>query len=98
VAKTLRSRCLETDSIVMRSLHDVHEMNAYGAGYVCLFVRPSARMIQLRNRWTDLDEIWYGRHAIGDYPKIVLLNFLQSVIPTWRTNELQFTWRLVTGT
>jgi hypothetical protein len=34
-------------------------------------------MIQFENRWTDLDEIWYGLYAIGDYPKIVLLNFLQ---------------------
>jgi hypothetical protein len=32
----------------------------------------------------DLDEIWYGCYATGDYPKIVLLNFLQPVIPTWR--------------
>jgi hypothetical protein len=29
-------------------------------------------MIQLENRWPDLDEIWYGLYAIGDYPKIVL--------------------------
>jgi hypothetical protein len=56
----------------MRSLHDVHETNACRAGHVCL----SVRMIQLESRWTDLDEIWYGRHAIGDYPKIVLYNFL----------------------
>jgi hypothetical protein len=24
-------------------------------------------MIQLENCWTDLDEIWSGRYAIGDY-------------------------------
>jgi hypothetical protein len=30
--------------VIMRSLHDVHEMNAYGAGYVCLSVRPSVGM------------------------------------------------------
>jgi hypothetical protein len=35
-------------------------------------------MIQLKNRWTDEDETWYGRYAIGDYPKIVLFNSLQS--------------------
>jgi hypothetical protein len=35
---------------------------------VCL----SVRIIQLKNCWTDLDEIWYERCAIGDYPKIVL--------------------------
>jgi hypothetical protein len=39
-------------------------------------------MIQLDNRWTDLDEIWYGRYAIGDDPKINF-NFIQQVIPTW---------------
>jgi hypothetical protein len=59
--------------VIMRSLHDAHEMNAYRAGHVCL----SVRMIQLDNRWTDVDEIWYGRYATGDYPKIVLFNFLQ---------------------
>jgi hypothetical protein len=51
---------------------------------ICL----SVCMIQLGNRWTDLDEIWYGCYALGAYPKIVLFNFLQSVVPTWRTNEL----------
>jgi hypothetical protein len=66
----------------MRSLHDVHEMNAYRARHVYV------RMIQLKDRWTDLDEIWYGRYAIGDYPKIVLYNFLQSVMPAWPANEL----------
>jgi hypothetical protein len=54
----------------MRSLHDVHEMNAHRSGHL------SVRMIQLENRWTDLDEIWYGRYATGDYLKIVLLNSL----------------------
>jgi hypothetical protein len=38
----------------MRSLRDVHEMKAHTAGHVCL----SVRMIQLDNRWTDLDKIW----------------------------------------
>jgi hypothetical protein len=32
-------------------------------------------MIQIENRWTDLDNIWYGRNAIGYYPKIVLYNY-----------------------
>jgi hypothetical protein len=59
----------------MRSLQDVHEMNAYVAGHVCLSVRLSVSMVQLEKTWTDLDEIWYGRYAIGDYPKIVLYNF-----------------------
>jgi hypothetical protein len=66
--------------IIVHSLHNVHEMNAYRAGQVCV----SVHMIQQ----TDLDEIWYGRYAIGEYPKILLLNFLQSVIPTWWTNKL----------
>jgi hypothetical protein len=29
-------------------------------------------MIQLENRWKDLDEIWHGLCAIGDSPKIIL--------------------------
>jgi hypothetical protein len=44
--------------LILRSLHDVHEMNTSRADHVCL----SVRMIQLENRWTDLDEIWYGRN------------------------------------
>jgi hypothetical protein len=66
----------------IRSLHNVHEINTHRAGNVCL----SVRMIQLENRWTDLDENWYGRYAIGRYP--LTPNFLQSTIQTWRTNEL----------
>jgi hypothetical protein len=38
-------------------------------GWSCL----SVRTIQL-NRWTDLDETWYGRYAIRVYSKIVFLN------------------------
>jgi hypothetical protein len=33
-----------------------------------------------------LDEIWYG--LIGDYPKIILFDYLLSVIPTWQANQL----------
>jgi hypothetical protein len=62
---------------------NVHKMKAYRASHVCL----SVRMIQLENRCTDLDEIWYGHYVTRDYPKIILFNFLQSVIPTWRTNK-----------
>jgi hypothetical protein len=68
----------------MRSMHYVHKINLYMAGYICL----SVHMIQLDNRWTDLDEIWYGRYTIGIYPKIVLFNLLHSIILTWRTNKL----------
>jgi hypothetical protein len=39
-------------------------------------------MIQLKNRWTDLDGIWFGRYVIEDYPERMLYNFLQTVIPT----------------
>jgi hypothetical protein len=31
-------------------------------------VCPSVRMIELENRWTDLDEIWYELYAIRGYP------------------------------
>jgi hypothetical protein len=67
----------------MHSLNDVHEMNAYRTGHVCL----SICMIQLKNHWTELDGIRYRRYAIGDYHKIVLYNFQQSVIPTWRGEQ-----------
>jgi hypothetical protein len=60
--------------VIMRSLHDVHKINSYRAGHVCL----SVRMIRQENRLTDLDEIWYGRYAIVVCPKIVFPNVLQS--------------------
>jgi hypothetical protein len=72
----------------MSSLHEVHGINAYTAGHVCLSVRPYIRMIQLENHWTYLDKIWYGVCAIGEYRKIVLFNFLQSLITKWRTKKL----------
>lgn len=63
----------------MHFLHDVHEMNACrSAMSVRPCIRISVLMIQLQNHWTDLDEIWYGLYIIGVYPKIVVLNFLQS--------------------
>jgi hypothetical protein len=58
------------------SFHDVHKMNAYRAGHASL----SVCVIQLDSRYTDSKEIWYGRHAIGNYSKTVIYNFLQSVI------------------
>jgi hypothetical protein len=70
--------------VIVRYLHDVHEMNAHRAGRVCL----SAHIFQLKNRWKDLNETSHGRYATGIYPKIALSDFLQSVIPTWRTNKL----------
>jgi hypothetical protein len=47
--------------VVMHSLHDVHEVNAYRAVHVCL----SICIIQLENRWTDLDEIWLDIMPLG---------------------------------
>jgi peptidoglycan biosynthesis protein MviN/MurJ (putative lipid II flippase) len=38
-------------TFIMRSLHEVHEMNAYSF-YQCL----SVCMIQLENHWTDMGE------------------------------------------
>jgi hypothetical protein len=53
----------------MRSLHDVHEMNAYKADCACL----SVRMIKLENRWMYLDEILYVRCATGSTLKSYFL-------------------------
>jgi hypothetical protein len=48
-----------------RYLHKVHEIDVrvYRARQTCM----SFRLIQLENRLTDLDEIWYGLYAIGVY-------------------------------
>jgi hypothetical protein len=43
---------------------------------MAMSVCPSVRMIQLDNRWTDLDEILYGHYATEVYPKIVLAKYL----------------------
>jgi hypothetical protein len=53
-------------------LHEVYEENALWAGHVCLSIRPSVRMIQLENHWTNIDENWYGRCAIEITPKSLL--------------------------
>jgi hypothetical protein len=72
---------------LLRSLSNVIEMNAYTAvKYVCVCV--CTRMLQTSGCWADFDEIWYGRYAIGGYPKRVPFNFQNSAIPTWRTYEL----------
>jgi hypothetical protein len=47
-----------------------------------MYVSLSAPMI------LDFDEIWCGYYTIGGYPKLILFNFLQSVIPIWWTEEL----------
>jgi hypothetical protein len=41
----------------------MQEMNTHGTHHM------SVRMIQLEIRWTDFDEIWYGRYATEDYKK-----------------------------
>jgi hypothetical protein len=41
----------------------MYELNTKGP---VMSVGLSVRMIKLEKRWTDLDEIWYGRYAIGD--------------------------------
>jgi hypothetical protein len=48
----------------------------------------SVRMIELENSWTYFDLIWYAHYATGGYPKLVLFNFLQWVVPTWQKHEL----------
>jgi hypothetical protein len=68
--------------IFVCSLRDVQEMRACRADHVCLSVYV------FENRWTDLDEIWYGHYDIGVYSKIVLSDFLQSVVSTLWTNGL----------
>jgi hypothetical protein len=72
--------------LIMHYFHDVHEINAYRADLICLSESPVC-MIQFESSWMDLDEIWYGHYATESYPKIVLFNFLQSVI-TRLMNEL----------
>jgi hypothetical protein len=57
----------------MHFLHSVHEMKARMVGYMCTSVCLSVHMIQLKNQWLDLGEIWYGCYAIVDYPKFILL-------------------------
>jgi hypothetical protein len=48
----------------VRSLHDVLEMNAYRADHLTLL---PVHMSKFENRWSDFDEIWYGRHAVAGY-------------------------------
>jgi hypothetical protein len=59
----------------------VHEMSAYRADHfyvVALFsLRTSGQM------WIKFCMVI---NAIGVYPKIILLNFLQSVVPAWQMN------------
>jgi hypothetical protein len=45
-----------------------------------------------RKQLDGIYEIWYERYATGDNYKLILLNFLQSVIPTWRVLDV-VRWR-----
>jgi hypothetical protein len=47
---------------------------------------PSVCMTQLETQWIDFD-IWYGHYTTGGYAKLVIFNFLQWLVPTWRMNE-----------
>jgi hypothetical protein len=47
-AGTIKCLCIS------RSMHDVHEMNAFSAGRVCQSVRLSHKF-ELENRWPDFD-------------------------------------------
>jgi hypothetical protein len=47
----------------MRSLFDVHEMNAYRTGPVCPFVYPHG---SARESLESLEEIWYVPYDVGD--------------------------------
>jgi hypothetical protein len=51
---------------------DLHTMWTR-AGHVC----PSVFMIQLENRQTNSDEIWFEPYAISAYPKTEKLRHLQ---------------------
>jgi hypothetical protein len=67
----------------MHPLRNVHEINENKDHPACLPVCLSVPVIQLKNRWTDLDEIWYERFATEVDPKTLLFSFLQSVISQW---------------
>jgi hypothetical protein len=71
-----------TYQCLVLSLHDVEEMNGCKADHVCLSSCLYAFLIQLQNRWTDLDYIWFGGYSTGGYRKIILINFLRWLIPT----------------
>jgi hypothetical protein len=34
-------------------------------------VCQSVRMFQFQNRWTDFDEMSFGRYAVGGHPKLM---------------------------
>jgi hypothetical protein len=40
--------------------------------HVSVSIHLSLHMIQLKNHWTDLDEIYYGCYAVGIYIKLYI--------------------------
>jgi hypothetical protein len=54
--------------------------NAYKDGNFC----QTVHIFQIETRQTDFDKSVYERHATGSHPKLVLINFGQSVTETWR--------------
>jgi hypothetical protein len=72
----------------MHLLHDVHKMNTYRTYHVCLSFHPSfclSAWFILRTSGQILME--FGMD-FGGCCIIVMFNSLQSLIPTWWTNEL----------
>jgi hypothetical protein len=57
-------------------------VNSYGADRVCQCVR-----VQLENRWTDMDEIWYELCVIGDQRKLLPFNIMEMVLKALSTHE-----------
>jgi hypothetical protein len=47
----------------------------------------SVRKFQLERSYMDSNEIRYGHYVIRRYPRLVFLNILRSVIPTWQTQK-----------
>jgi hypothetical protein len=69
---------LNSSRIIMCSFQDVHEMNAYRAGCICL---------STFFKFTNFCKKCYGHYAIGGYPKLVRFIVLQSAMPIWRTQS-----------
>jgi hypothetical protein len=65
----------------MLSFHHVHEIKAQGANHVFLYSWFNSRILD------GIWQVWYGLHAITGYPKLIIFNFLQVVISTWRINK-----------
>jgi hypothetical protein len=43
----------------------------------------TARVCQLETRLMDFSEIWYGHYAFGGHLKLLLADFIKSVIMWW---------------